>query len=724
MKNAKKPSKNTTFSYISHDIKSIFSNPTAVLVLAALAILPSFYARFNILSSRDPYGNTDHIKIAVASEDEWTTTFGKTINIGENVLTNLQDNTKMGRIFVDAKKAADGVRVGDYYASIVFPKTFSKDMLSFLDDNPKKPTIVYTVNEKINAIVPKITQKGVEWVEAQIESSLLWAINEEIFKKANKSGEKLASLKKNIQKSRTLLNKIAPQMDDLHNKVIRVKKGADKWLIATQKIRENLPELEKSLTTITRIAGNAQNIQKTIKPIIEKVPTIVQKQIALLDGIFSKGIKIAENGADITNTSADVLIPKIETIQKRLLFGQKIVESLWNTRKFLDELSGKDGTFAPFIKANNRLLQNIKQYYNLLEKAKNTLKKWWKLSSDMIQKLNNFSNTIHADYLKLKKLTNTVQPKLATVREKLSTILSDVATKSKNLQGEIPRIKKVLETVEDATKKGNYNVQKVLNNRWKIENGVKKMQEFSRVVSDDKIDALLHLLWLNPTKEKNFFENLIKVDDTHLFPIPNYGSAISPFFTVLALWVGGLLAVSLLSVHPTNAIENNDYRRGYLTRLLLFVVIGIMQAIILSLGNIYFLGVYVAEPRLLVLLCSMIAIVFQTLIFSFVYLLGNIGKVVGILLLVLQLSAAGGTFPVELTKSYFVQINPYLPFTYAINAVREAVGWVVPEILTHNIRIIVSIGAGVLIGALLLAPYLAKIAMKFDKKTHDIDAFH
>ncbi len=243
-------------------------------------------------------------------------------------------------------------------------------------------------------------------------------------------------------------------------------------------------------------------------------------------------------------------------------------------------------------------------------------------------------------------------------------------------------------------------------------------------MSDDKIDALLHLLWLNPTKEKNFFKSVIKIDDTHLFSIPNYGSAISPFFTVLALWVGGLLAVSLLSAHPTLAVENDHYRRGYLTRLLLFIVIGIMQAIILSIGNIYLLDVYVAEPWLLVLLCIIIAIVFQILILSFVYLLGNIGKVVGILLLVIQLSAAGGTFPVELTKSYFVKINPYLPFTYAINAVRETVWWVVPDILTYNIRTIVGIGIGALILALILAPYLAKIAISFDKKTHDIDVFH
>ncbi len=109
-------------------------------------------------------------------------------------------------------------------------------------------------------------------------------------------------------------------------------------------------------------------------------------------------------------------------------------------------------------------------------------------------------------------------------------------------------------------------------------------------------------------------------------------------------------------------------------RLFLFIAIGIMQAIILSLGNVYLLDVYVTDVRLLVLLCVTIAIVFQIVIFSFVYLFGNVGKVIGILLLVIQLSAAGGTFPVELTKNYFVEIHPYLPFTYAINAVREAIG--------------------------------------------------
>ncbi len=232
------------------------------------------------------------------------------------------------------------------------------------------------------------------------------------------------------------------------------------------------------------------------------------------------------------------------------------------------------------------------------------------------------SNNIRADFIRLQDLSRTkLRPNINTIRENVYSLLSDIGEKSKALKSDIPKINNFLTEVQTSIEKGQNQAGKILDNWGKIENGVQKMQRFSNKISDSRIDALLRILLLNPNKERDFFEHPIEIQSTHLFPIPNYGSAISPFFTVLSLWVGGLLAVSLLSVRPNIAVQRKSHRKGYLTRLFLFVVLGIIQASIVSIGNIYLLKVSVAEAKTFVLLCISVAIVFQIIIFSIVYLL-------------------------------------------------------------------------------------------------------
>lgn len=154
---------------IRADFRSIISNTSALLVCAVLALLPSAYAWFNIIASWDPYSNTANLKVAIASEDQGVTSLGHHINIGDQVLENLKDNTQMGWIFTDPTTATSGVKYGDYYASVVIGSGFSADMMSFLSHEPKKPTLHYTVNEKINAMSQKLLKRG--WKESRHRSS-------------------------------------------------------------------------------------------------------------------------------------------------------------------------------------------------------------------------------------------------------------------------------------------------------------------------------------------------------------------------------------------------------------------------------------------------------------------------------------------------------------------------------------------------------------------------
>src|SRR5699024_5707464 len=156
------------------DWKRIFHNKLTFLLVIALMIIPSLYAWFNIAALWDPYSNTGDLKIAVYSADQPATFQEKEINIGKELSQSLEKNQQLDWTFVDSKKElTKGVKKGKYYAGIYIPKDFSKNLLSFVQGDIKKPTIEYRVNEKINAIAPKITDKGASALQEQITQEFM-----------------------------------------------------------------------------------------------------------------------------------------------------------------------------------------------------------------------------------------------------------------------------------------------------------------------------------------------------------------------------------------------------------------------------------------------------------------------------------------------------------------------------------------------------------------------
>ena len=184
-----------------NDIREIFRKTRTWIVIIGLILLPSMYAWPNILSAWDPYGHTNNIKVAVVTEDSGAEVSGQKVNLGENLVEGLKNNKNLDWQFVSNKQEAEeGVRIGDYYASIVIPKKFSEDLTSVSRGFPKKATIEYTVNEKINAISPKITNSGASAIANNISKSFVEIANGVIFEKLHEAGIKFEQNLPSIEK--------------------------------------------------------------------------------------------------------------------------------------------------------------------------------------------------------------------------------------------------------------------------------------------------------------------------------------------------------------------------------------------------------------------------------------------------------------------------------------------------------------------------------------------
>ncbi len=161
-------------------MKRLLRNPAAILVLIGVSILPSLYAWFNIAANIDPYANTSGIKVAVANLDTDATHDDLTINADSQIIEQLKENDQLGWTFVPKDAAIKGVKSGEYYAAIIIPQDFSESLLSVLSGKIETPELEYYINEKLNAIAPKITSSGASTIQTQVNNTFSSVASETI----------------------------------------------------------------------------------------------------------------------------------------------------------------------------------------------------------------------------------------------------------------------------------------------------------------------------------------------------------------------------------------------------------------------------------------------------------------------------------------------------------------------------------------------------------------
>jgi putative membrane protein len=709
-------------SIIRADLKDIYTNRSALMIVAILCILPACYAWFNVIASWDPYGNTKNIPVAIVSKDEGVTVFGIDTHIGKDLMEKIKSNTSLGWKLVSEPEATMGVIQWKYYASIIIPADFSKNMMSFLSDNQKKPQIFYTVNDKINAIVPKITQKWVESIQSQIESAFIGSVNENIFWKTNMLGVEITNYRDDFNQARTLLKDLDSKLPAIHKILIWVLKTTDGELSATNTIISKIPELSTTLGRIIAMGNTIQTLDADLTLFLETIPETVHYQMFLIQSLLANGIGALQTGNFLIREINDATLASLPRIQTQTERIHKILLRMKDLFIILNTISSR-GIFTPIINTITTLDSKIVRAISLLQTIERSLSRGEKITDKAINELSLLSNSINTSYMNLQKLIQVdLHPWIQSLHKDILFLIGNIQKKAISLQSSLPKIQTLLQDVQWILKNGNRDINEILDHWTEITGGIHDIQNISNALTDDRINSLLRLFLLDPNSEKNFFEHPIQIVPTHLFPTPNYGSAISPFFNVLALWVGALLSVSLLSVR--SRLAKNAIRNGYLGRLFLFILIGSMQAFIVGVGWIWLIGITIVHHFAFIVLCIGIAILFQIIIFSIVFLFGNAGKVIGIILLLLQLSASSGTFPVELTNSFFEKIHPYLPFTYAISALRESTGGIVTEILYRDMTVLSLMWLVIITVAWISAPYLSKLAIAFDHKTHGLDIFH
>ena len=691
------------------DIKEVFRKTNTWIIIVGLIFLPSMYAWPNILSSWDPYGHTNNIKVAVTSEDNGATVDGKELNLGNSLVEGLKSNKSLDWQFVSNKQEAeDGVRIGDYYASIVVPKNFSKDMTSVSRTEPQRATIEYTVNEKINAISPKITNSGASAIANNISKSFVETANGVIFEKLHEAGikfeENLPSIEKAKQEIFKLNENFSTYEASLNELIGKVEHGYN--ILNT--VQNTLPEIDKAATNSIMLADKAGVTINNIQGFNDKMLPIISNHLSVVEevskeaNIIAKEIQQKPDRTEEIKARQKALDSRLQASGERLQLVKNIFEyfnNLSNERLFNNQLA-KVTNLENDISKVKEININIHDKMDHYDEITDTLKEEFVNKSARINELSTDMNT---------KLNDEVSPLISQVLSRADVNIDKVSGIIAQAQGELPAVERKLSETEAKISNAH---GKLLTLQAHMPSAKSKIQKLTDEIkkADGEVDKnqLFNLLKVDYKQQAEFFANPVKLQENKLYHIENYGSAMTPFYTVLSIWVGSLLMSSLLTTKVED--EENKYKpyQKYFGRGLLFVIISLFQTLIITLGDMYVLGTQATSPFRFVIFALLISLLFSSIIYTIVCILGNVGKAVCIILLVLQLGSSGGTFPIQMTSKFFQTLYPKVPFTYSIGLLREAVGGVYAPAVNRDIKILFIYLIIVLVGGAILVSLKAR----------------
>ena len=694
-----------------NDIKEVFRKTNTWIIIVGLIFLPSMYAWPNILSSWDPYGHTNNIKVAVTSEDAGATVDGKELNLGNSLVEGLKSNKNLDWQFVSNKEEAEnGVRIGDYYASIVVPKNFSQDMTSVSRTEPKRATIEYTVNEKINAISPKITNSGASAIANNISKNFVETANGIIFERLHEAGVKFEENLPSIEKAKEEIFKLNDNFSTYESTLSELIGKVEYGYNILNNVQNTLPEIDRVATNSIMIAdkagitiNNIQGFNERLLPIINNHLNVVE-EVSKEANVIAKELQQKPDKTEEIKARQKALDNRLQASTERLQLVKNIFEyfnKLSSERLFnnqLERVTTLSNDITTIKEVNNNIYNKMDHYDEIADTVKeefvNKSARVNEVSSDMNSKLN----------VEVAPLISQVLSKAEVNIDKVSGIISGA-------QGELPAVERKLSETEV---KISNAYGKLLSLQAQMPSAKSKIQKLTDEIkkADSGIDKnqLFNLLKVDYKQQAEFFANPVKLQENKLYHIENYGSAMTPFYTVLSIWVGSLLMSSLLTTKVEDEEKKYKPYQKYFGRGLLFVIISLFQTLIITLGDMYVLGTQATSPYRFVLYALLISLLFSSIIYTIVCILGNVGKAVCIVLLVLQLGSSGGTFPIQMTSEFFQALYPKVPFTYSIGLLREAVGGVYIPAVERDIKILFIYLIIVLVGGAILVSLKARSA--------------
>lgn len=665
---------------LKRDVLRLLKTPSALVVVLALLVLPSAYTWYNVAGFWNPYDNTGNLRVCVVNQDAGgETELTGQLNVGEMIEEELRENDQLSWQFTDYATAMEELRAGKSYAAFVIPEGFTEDLLSLTTGEFTQPDIQYYVNEKTGPVAPKITDAGATTLDETVNSAFVGTVSNVVAKAVD---EAATSSKEELEASRS---HVSSKLSEACSAISGARETLGSIASATESAQAKAAAAQGSLAQAQEGISSAADALARISSLTGTLQTDLSHFCATASPAVSMGLQaIAQASASANDATGSILgaanqangsvDAALSQTQGALASTQAIIESLKALEGSVP--AGQQEAFEQAIAELERQNESMQAMVDSLQAVNSQAANVGAAAGQASDAFNAAAQQATSSAQQYSDvLFGTTMPALTDALGQLSTTaiqLSGAVAQQKTLvsqtSGLLDQLSDTLGTAQDALSQTDSILAGVEDELATVRTDVLALGQSGALAS------LLGESGLNAAELAEFMSSPTKITTEQLYDLNSYGAAMAPLFMNLTLWIGAFMLLVIMKQEvDAEGIRRLTLKQRYLGRFLLFAALVVLQAVICCAG-VLALGVHAANVPALFLAAIVASLTYLSIIYALSVTLQHIGKGLCIILVFAQIPGATGLYPVEMTSGFFQAVYPFFPFTYGINALREAIG--------------------------------------------------
>ncbi len=635
--------------------KHLFNNKILLISMAVISFIPILYSGFFLGSIWDPYGQTKNLPVAFVNEDKGASLNGKSLNVGESVEKKLKDNHDLGWEFVSKQQADEGVNSGHFYAVVTIPSDFSQKAASITESEPQQAVINFTTTPAKNYIGSLVSNQAAAKVKSSVSEQITQAYAKGILENLDKLG--------------IGLDVAANGASTLHDGLGRLQSGTQTYVGGVKQLAVN----QQSLTGgLAQLSDGSRKLQAGLGQLSNNLPT--ESQLSQL----SDGMKQLQSGINQLNASVSNPSPALVAQQNKVKTdAQTLAQTMQASAPDLLAAGGTLQTLGTQAAASgsNSTTISLPQISNIsraFTKTQTIIAQTTTLLGDLqvlTQQLSAQQTQLQAGVSALNNGVNQLTPNAITAFNGYNSVRF---ANNQLLAGSASLTNGLSEAKSGSQKLAN-GASLLESRSGALIDGTSQLASGADTLANKLADAS-NRIKIQPTgaTTQQQIANPVKSEVTEKGNVPNYGYALSPYVLSLSLFVGAIVLNVIYPIRKTFS-EQESAIRWWLSKASVAGVAAFMQATILMLVMVFFLGLAPEHPAHFIGAIYLTSFAYMSIVSLLVIVLDNPGRFLAMVLLVLQLGSSEGTFPIQTANGFFQAINPLVPMTYSIRALRQAI---------------------------------------------------
>ena len=668
------------------DLRHLFANVVNVIVTLGLILLPSLFALYNIIACWNVFDNTGNVKVAVANTDEGyeSDLVPLRVNLGEQVVSQLRANDQIKWEFVSEEEAVDGARAGRYYAAVVIPKSFSRDMLTFYDSDVDHAQITYYSNEKKNVIAPKVTDQGASSVTYQVNEAFAKALSEislsivkmmstyldqggadvrvvalathmdAVADQLDGAADALGlfsafagATQRSLDASYALIASTQDSMKDMSAASKSGIEGTSEAVSALGSATDSFKEaLDASVESYEKLAASARDAATAVAGTSEQLAQTMRDQASALDAQIAAYHSLAETLRSLESNLPVDQQGAVESLAQRLdaaaVLAQNIQTQLNNGAQSLDDARTQAAADRAQIEAAateaKAELEALSKQYD--EQVKPALEQLEQATATAVSA---FDSSL--DKIENADLSGLADKGPGSVRAQMEGAFDQADSSAEQLHAAADKMRTTATKLRKAAELGDST-------------------------------TLKEILSADPETLAGALSAPVGIKREAIFPSQSFGASMSPLYATLAIFIGSLLIMVVVkprvSAREQEQLKDPKPRQLFTGRFGVCALLSLAQTTLMALGNLFFLQITVVHPLLFLLAYWFAGLVFTFIIYALVVSFANLGKAIAVLMLIVQVTGCGGSYPLQILPWFVQAVSPWLPATHVVDAMRAA----------------------------------------------------